>query len=82
MNDELDAMDEMNRDLACEYAGHDWAPAGGGLLICTQCRSEKWDDALPPRGPQPRDCVHYWEPTSDLWGLRCRHCGLAQTVQP
>lgn len=31
----------------CEFAGHQWAPAGGGLLICVACGSEQWDDAAP-----------------------------------
>lgn len=26
----------------CEDAGHEWAPAGGGLLICMVCQEEKW----------------------------------------
>lgn len=33
-----------NRET-CEYVGHDWAPAGGGLWICTECMSEKWGGA-------------------------------------
>jgi hypothetical protein len=28
----------------CEVAGHVWAPAGGGLLVCLRCESEKWAD--------------------------------------
>ena len=28
----------------CEHAGHEWAPAGGGLLICLRCEAEKWED--------------------------------------
>lgn len=28
----------------CEYAGHDWIEAGGGLLICGWCDAEQWDD--------------------------------------
>jgi hypothetical protein len=35
---------EANREAVCEYAGHDWAPAGGGLLICTECLAEQWED--------------------------------------
>lgn len=40
-----EAMDEMeqNRDLVCEYAGHEWEDAGGGLLICAECLAEKWE---------------------------------------
>lgn len=26
----------------CEYAGHDWQPAGGGLEICVVCERERW----------------------------------------
>jgi hypothetical protein len=32
------------RGLACSYAGHEWADAGGGLLICALCEAEEWDD--------------------------------------
>lgn len=28
----------------CESAGHEYAPAGGGLLICMRCEAEDWDD--------------------------------------
>ena len=28
----------------CEHAGHEWAPAGGGLLICMCCEAEKWEE--------------------------------------
>lgn len=30
--------------LSCEYAGHSWRNAGGGLLICALCETERWDD--------------------------------------
>lgn len=34
----------------CDYAGHQWEPAGGGLLICAVCMTERWaDDAPAPR---------------------------------
>lgn len=33
---------DARRDLLCEYAGHEWVPAGGGLLICAVCEDEKW----------------------------------------
>ena len=26
----------------CDFAGHEWADAGGGLLICAVCEAEKW----------------------------------------
>ncbi len=25
----------------CEYAGHEWAPAGGGMVICLRCETER-----------------------------------------
>ena len=28
----------------CDIEGHDYVPAGGGLLICALCEHEKWDD--------------------------------------
>jgi hypothetical protein len=42
-------------EAVCEYAGHEWGDAGGGLLICTVCEAEKWaDDAsLPTNQPPP-----------------------------
>lgn len=27
----------------CDYAGHEWADAGGGLSICLVCEAEKFD---------------------------------------
>jgi hypothetical protein len=46
----LDALAEMERDGAevCEYAGHEWADAGGGLLICEVCTAEKWEGERDP----------------------------------
>lgn len=29
----------------CEHEGHDFADAGGGLLICMRCRAEDWEDS-------------------------------------
>jgi hypothetical protein len=26
----------------CEHVGHEWGDAGGGLLICMRCETEKW----------------------------------------
>jgi hypothetical protein len=42
----LNALVEMEKEgrEVCEHAGHDYAEAGGGLLICTVCTSEKWED--------------------------------------
>lgn len=37
----LDGGDE-HAETVCDFAGHEWAEAGGGLLICTVCRAEKW----------------------------------------
>ncbi len=34
----------------CEHVGHDWADAGGGLLICMACQAERWADETPRRG--------------------------------
>jgi hypothetical protein len=44
-----DALDEMevNRELVCDYVGHEWTPAGGGLLICAECLAEQWDENGP-----------------------------------
>jgi hypothetical protein len=38
----LEEMVSASETTLCEYAGHDWADAGGGLLICVVCRSERW----------------------------------------
>lgn len=40
----LDAMADMEAHADCGYAGHEWEPAGGGLLICVNCTAEKWAD--------------------------------------
>lgn len=50
---------EVPADL-CEWAGHSWEPAGGGLEICMLCESERWaDDAEAernmPDGSVPRE---------------------------
>lgn len=34
------------RVICEEYAGHEWAPAGNGMLICMRCRLEEWDDEV------------------------------------
>ncbi len=28
----------------CEYAGHEWAPMGGGMEVCMTCEEERWSD--------------------------------------
>lgn len=37
-----DACQEASE--TCEHAGHEWAGAGGGLLVCARCMAERWDD--------------------------------------
>jgi hypothetical protein len=43
---------ERERTLGplCDYSGHDWADAGGGLEICMACQAERWADETPSRG--------------------------------
>lgn len=36
--------DEAIKQMVCEYAGHDLVDAGGGLMICINCRAEEWDE--------------------------------------
>lgn len=31
-------------NIQCEYAGHSWTKAGGGLEICIICHAEQWQD--------------------------------------
>ena len=26
----------------CEYVGHEWCDAGGGLEVCAVCEAEQW----------------------------------------
>jgi hypothetical protein len=35
-------VDGPDPEEVCEYAGHEWGDAGGGLLICAVCQAEKW----------------------------------------
>lgn len=37
-----EAREHFESEAVCEFAGHDWADAGGGLLICINCQEEKW----------------------------------------
>lgn len=30
----------------CEYSGHIWEHAGGGLYICMQCEQEAWSEEI------------------------------------
>jgi hypothetical protein len=43
--------------MTCDHTGHDWADAGGGLLICLACEAEEWDGetdvACPAAGGVP-----------------------------
>jgi hypothetical protein len=32
--------DELS--VVCEFAGHEWEDAGGGLEICVECQVERW----------------------------------------
>lgn len=29
----------------CEFEGHEWSSAGGGLLMCMRCAAERWAEA-------------------------------------
>ena len=29
----------------CEFAGHEWEDAGGGLEICALCEEERWAES-------------------------------------
>jgi hypothetical protein len=31
----------------CDFAGHDYEDAGGGLEICVECQDERWADPCP-----------------------------------
>lgn len=46
-------MSNLSRSEAtgsyCEYAGHEWVDAGGGLVICAVCQAEDFRD-LDPAG--------------------------------
>jgi hypothetical protein len=28
--------------VVCDFAGHEYADAGGGLEICVECQAERW----------------------------------------
>lgn len=37
---------EAEQDQAeqiCEFAGHEWGDAGGGLQVCLRCEAESWE---------------------------------------
>lgn len=29
-------------EFLCDFAGHEWEDAGGGLEICVECEAERW----------------------------------------
>jgi hypothetical protein len=31
----------------CEFAGHEWEDAGGGLEICVECEADRWAAPVP-----------------------------------
>jgi hypothetical protein len=37
-------LDKEPEGLTCEFAGHCWRDAGGGLEICALCGAERWAD--------------------------------------
>ena len=47
-----ESLDEALRDgwgeepsgIECDFAGHSWIAAGGGLEICGLCETERWAD--------------------------------------
>jgi hypothetical protein len=42
----------MPEENVCDCAGHEWASAGGGLLICLLCEAEEWEDERQQDGEQ------------------------------
>lgn len=51
----LDGLDEYNQ---CEYAGHEWLYAGGGLEVCAYCDLERdapINDKYTPCEPETYD---------------------------
>lgn len=32
-------------DEFCDHAGHQWVPAGGGMLICAVCEETQWEES-------------------------------------
>lgn len=38
----------------CDFAGHEWSDAGGGLEIRTECQAERWAQrAMPVKSSRP-----------------------------
>lgn len=40
------ALDMLDGEEYCDYAGHEWIEMGGGLMYCPNCDTEEWDDYL------------------------------------
>ena len=57
------------REICEDYAGHEWAPAGGGLLICMRCESERWQDETEAPGSDGHD--HACCPPDECCGGPC-----------
>lgn len=43
----VDAEWTLDPDVVCDFAGHDYEDAGGGLEICTECQAEQWANPCP-----------------------------------
>lgn len=39
-----DVQSRETPEGVCDFAGHEWGDAGGGLEICTVCQAERWSD--------------------------------------
>lgn len=53
----------------CDFAGHDFADAGGGMEICTECQAERWtrsEDHRVFRGVGELERTGYTERGSDV----------------
>jgi len=35
-------IEDRPSNAPCEFAGHEWRDAGGGLEICVLCEAERW----------------------------------------
>lgn len=46
-------VEPSDRIDICDWTGHEWAPAGGGLEICEICEAERWVDE-----PDEGKCAH------------------------
>jgi hypothetical protein len=41
----------------CDFAGHDFEDAGGGLEVCTECQAERWARPAARELLQARECL-------------------------